>query len=74
MKQFYLIMSIVFTIFTIVSIFFVFTNDAQFNAGYCVIPMLITLSFSSAYRKIQKCDTKAENENQYSEVQNNIQD
>ncbi|MFI3141159.1 MAG: hypothetical protein R3Y27_02490 [Clostridia bacterium] len=64
MKQFYLIMSIIFTVFTIVSIFFVFTSDAQLNAGYSVIPMLITLSFSSAYRHQQRkeANIKAEQE------------
>lgn len=51
MKKMYLIMSIIFIIITFASIFFAFTSFGEFNAGYTVIPMLITLSFSSAYRK-----------------------
>lgn len=51
MKKFYFIMSIIFIIITFVLAFLVFTSSGELNAGYCVIPMLITLSFSSAYRK-----------------------
>lgn len=50
MKKVLLILSIVFTILTFIGIGFVLMNKGNVNAGYAIVPMILTLVSVSSYR------------------------
>ena len=54
----FLILSFVFAILTLVGGYLVITHKLD-NAGYSVIPMLFTLTFSILYRNSKKIKNKA---------------
>lgn len=49
----FLILSFVFAILTLVSVYLVITHKLD-NAGYSIIPMIFTLTFSILYRNSKK--------------------
>ncbi len=52
-KNIYLILNIVFCIFTLMGAFLCITEKVD-NAGYAIIPMLFDLVFNSLYRNSKK--------------------
>ena len=50
MKKILLALSIVFTALTFVGAIYVLTSDGTANAGYAVVPMVITLACFTCYR------------------------
>lgn len=50
MKRLLLVISIVFIILTFMGAGFVLWNQGRVNAGYAVIPMVLSLVFLAAYR------------------------
>lgn len=48
-----LILTIIFIVLTFIGAYMVITHKLN-NAGYCIIPMLFTLIFSSLYRENKK--------------------
>ena len=53
----FLTLSLVFAILTLIGGYLVITHKL-YNAGYSVIPMLFTLTFSILYRNITKLNNK----------------
>lgn len=50
MKRLLLLLSIIFIILTFAGAVFVFTSNGAANAGYAVIPMMMTLACLSGYK------------------------
>ena len=50
MKKIFLILSIFFTVLTFVGAIYVLTNHGTVNAGYAVIPMVLTIACFSVYK------------------------
>ena len=50
MKKLLLVLSIVFIVLTFVGAIFVLTSNGTANAGYAVVPMVITLACLAGYR------------------------
>ena len=50
MKKLLLVLSIVFIVLTFVGAIFVLTSNRTANAGYAVVPMVITLACLAGYR------------------------
>lgn len=53
MKKLYLILSVLFTVLTLIGAGYVSLRHGTVSAGYACIPMVITLAFISLYRKQQ---------------------
>lgn len=51
MKKIFKYLSILFVILTFIGAGYILINKGNTNAGYAVIPMLITLIFNLLYRK-----------------------
>lgn len=51
MKKLLLIITIIFSILTFVGAFYVLKSNGTVNAGYAVIPMIITVACLSGYRR-----------------------
>ena len=56
MKKILLVLAIVFTILTFVGAGYVLMNKGTVSAGYAVIPMVIGLVCSNAYRTIKRIE------------------
>ena len=56
MKKILLLLGIVFTILTFVGAGYVLINKGTVSAGYAVIPMVIGLACSNAYRTIKRVE------------------
>lgn len=50
MKKIALALSIIFIILTFAGVAYVLYNRGQVNAGYAVVPMVFSLTFTSYYR------------------------
>lgn len=50
MKKLLLILWITFSILTLAGAIYVIVSDGTANAGYAVVPMVITMAFATGYR------------------------
>lgn len=50
MKKLFLVLSILFTVLTFAGAIYVLINRGEVNAGYAVIPMVLTVASFSVYK------------------------
>lgn len=50
-KKILLMLTIIFTILTIMGIYYVLSNDGQVSAGYAVVPSVFAIICSASYKR-----------------------